>query len=100
MKEQSFITWYVQHSKKLSIWGLLQWALIAASILLIAALGDLDDYKTQVLISLLQWSATLSGVIVSGYMVNSAAEKVFKRKINSAITAELDDEHDDEAGCG
>lgn len=100
MKEQSFIRWYVQHSKKLSIWGLLQWCFVAASILLIAILGDLDDYKTNVLISLIQWSATLSGVVVSGYMLNSAAEKVFKQKINSAITAELDDKQDDEAGCG
>ena len=102
MNDNSFATWYVQHSKKLSIWGLAQWALIAIAVLFITAFTELDSYNAQVLVSVTQWSATLAGVVVSGYMLNSAAEKAFKQKITTAITSEMNDQQADknEAGCG
>lgn len=97
-----FATWYVQHSKKLSVWGLAQWALIAVAVLFIVAFMPLDSYSAQVLVSVLQWSATLAGVVVSGYMLNSAAEKAFKQKITTAIASEISEEQasQDEVGNG
>lgn len=79
---------HVQHSKKLANWSLIQWVLIA--IIVVAALffADWTDAETDVLSGVVTWSATLAGIVVTGYMGNSSIEKYADRKF--AITDTTD----------
>lgn len=82
-------TEYIQHSKKLAISGIAQWVFIVAFVLLIIILADLNAQEADVINSIVTWSATLAGVIVTGYMGNSSIEKYANRKFTLAksITA-------------
>lgn len=85
-------TEYIQHSKKLAISGIVQWIFIVTFVLLIVILADLNMQETDVINSIVTWSATLAGVIVTGYMGNSSIEKYANRKFTLAKSITADEE--------
>lgn len=80
---------YTQHSKKLSIYGLTQWCIIAAAIIIVLLFADIGSQESEVLSSIVTWSATLAGLIVTGYMGNSSVEKYANRKFRLSQTTEF-----------
>lgn len=72
--------WYVQHSKKLSGWALLQWVVITLVVIAALFFADWTAAETEVLGGIVTWSATLAAVVVTGYMGNSSIEKYADRK--------------------
>ena len=73
-------TWYVQHSKKLSGWALLQWVVITLVVIAALFFADWTEAEAEVLSGVVTWSATLAAIVVSGYMGNSSIEKYADRK--------------------
>ena len=71
---------YVQHSKKLASWGLLQWVIIITAILIILSIHPIEDNTVSIIEKIVVWSATLAGVTVTGYMGNSSVEKYAEKK--------------------
>lgn len=74
--------WYVQHSKKLSNWGLLQWVVIVLVVVAALYFAEWTEAETEVLGGVITWSATLAAIVVSGYMGNSSIEKYAERKFS------------------
>lgn len=85
-------TEYIQHSKKLAISGIVQWVFIVALVLLIIILADLNAQEADVINSIVTWSATLAGVIVTGYMGNSSIEKYANKKFALAKSIDANEE--------
>lgn len=85
-------TEYIQHSKKLAISGIVQWVFIVIFVLLIVILADLNVQEADVINSIVTWSATLAGVIVTGYMGNSSIEKYANRKFTLAKSIDVNEE--------
>ena len=85
-------TEYIQYSKKLAISGIAQWVFIVAFVLLIIILADLNAQEADVINSIVTWSATLAGVIVTGYMGNSSIEKYANRKFSLVKSISADEE--------
>lgn len=81
-------TGYVQHSKKLSNWALLQWVVITLVVVAALFFADWTEAETEVLGGVITWSATLASIVVTGYMGNSSVEKYAERKF--AIEETLD----------
>lgn len=79
---------YIQHSKKLSNWALLQWVIITLVVVAALFFADWTDAETEVLSGVVTWSATLASIVVTGYMGNSSVEKYAERKY--AIEETLD----------
>lgn len=75
-------TWYVQHSKKLSNWALIQWVVITLVVIAALFFADWTEAETEVLGGVVTWSATLAAVCVTGYMGNSSIEKYADRKFS------------------
>lgn len=71
---------FMQHSKKLSIWGLIQWVVLAICVIFILLLAEVNSEEASVLSSIVTWSATLAGIVVSTYMGNSSVEKYAAKK--------------------
>jgi hypothetical protein len=57
------------------------------TIIVILLIGDITQEEADVLSDIIVWSATLAGVIVSGYMGNSSIEKYAQRKFSILNTA-------------
>lgn len=85
-------TEYIQHSKKLAISGIVQWVFVVALVLLIIILADLNVQEADVINGIVTWSATLAGVIVTGYMGNSSIEKYANRKFMLAKSIDANEE--------
>lgn len=85
-------TEYIQHSKKLAISGIVQWVFIVAFVLLIIILADLNAQEADVINSIVTWSATLAGIIVTGYMGNSSIEKYANKKFTLAKSIDANEE--------
>lgn len=83
---------YTQHSKKLAVWSLTQWIAVVACIVFIVWFADTSPAETDLLASVVTWSATLAGVVVSGYMGNSAAEKYATHKFKQLADIDCDQE--------
>lgn len=85
-------TEYIQYSKKLAISGIVQWVFIVVLVLLIIILADLNAQEADVISSIVTWSATLAGVIVTGYMGNSSIEKYANKKFTLAKSISANEE--------
>lgn len=71
---------HMQHSKKLANWGLLQWVVVVLIVVAALFFADWTDAETEVLNGAITWSATLAGIVCTGYMGNSSVEKYANRK--------------------
>lgn len=93
-------TFFVQHSKKLSTWGLLQFIIITCVVGAVVYFSEISAVEANVLTCIVTSSATLAGVAITGYMGNSAAEKYSTQKfaIQSNITQNVSYDEDDMEG--
>ena len=93
-------TYYVQHSKKIATWGLIQFAAVVSAIMIILCFTDISSVECDVLTCIVTSSATLSGVAITGYMGNSAAEKYSAQKfsIQNNIISNMDNIEEDSEG--
>lgn len=89
---------YVQHSKKLANWGLLQWIIIISAILIILSVHPIEDNTVSIIEKIVVWSATLAGVTVTGYMGNSSVEKYAEKKFALVSSTEESDIEELEQG--
>ena len=87
-KNQTVASGYVQHSKKLSNWALIQWVVITLVVVAALFFADWTDAETEVLGGVVTWSATQASIVCTGYMGNSSVEKYAERKF--AIEDTLD----------
>ena len=107
-EQTNFVQRYIQYSKKITLFGMIQWCVIAVSALAIAvvsmtAIGALNEYSVDVVKTVVIWAATVAFVSVGSYEINSAIEKSVKAKMNAMIEAEIGKtEPDKKAGsdCG
>ena len=88
-KTNTSMSTHMQHSKKLANWGLLQWIVVVLAVVAALFFADWTTAETEVLNGAVTWSATLAGVVCTGYMGNSSVEKFADRKY--AITETLDE---------
>ena len=79
-KVQTVNPTYVQHSKKLSNWALIQWIVITLVVIAALFFADWTAAETEVLGGVVTWSATLAAIVISTYMGNSSIEKYAKEK--------------------
>ena len=96
MKERkdSLVQRYIQYSKKITLFGMIQWCVLALFALGIALLGVfrsgmLDEFSMGITKTVVVWSATVAFVSVSSYEMNSAVEKVVKQNVLTSITEEM-----------
>lgn len=87
-KVASVTNTHMQHSKKLANWGLLQWVVVVLVVVAALFFADWTEAETEVLSGAVTWSATLAGIVCTGYMGNSSIEKYADRKY--AITETVD----------
>lgn len=83
---------HVQHSKKLAVWSLIQWAVIVFCVLGVMVFSYVEEQDAEVLMEIISWSATLAAIVVSGYMGNSSVEKYVSKKFRQ-ITPAKDEEN-------
>lgn len=85
---------YIQYSKKITLFGMIQWCVLALIAMCISIFGStklaaLDEYTMGVVKTVVVWSATVAFISVSSYEVNSAVEKAVKQKFESSLTAQI-----------
>lgn len=91
---------YLRYSKRIAIFGIVQWAIIAGICLVfIWVMGSIDNKLTETLISLANNIITSSSAIAiatsSGYYAHSAYDKKLNKKVEKTIFK--DDEEDEES---
>jgi len=91
---ESFVQRYVQYSKKITLFGMIQWCVLALMALGIAvfsmtAIGTLNEYSMGVVKTVVIWAATVAFVSVGSYEANSAIEKSVRAKVNAMIETEI-----------
>ena len=101
-KPEDLIGKYMRYSKRIAVFGIAQWALIAGVCLVfIWVMGSIDNKVTETLISLANSIITSSSAIAiatsSGYYAHSAYDKKLQKKVEKAIFPdEKEDENSDE----
>lgn len=95
------ISKYLQYSKRIAVFGIAQWAVLACAsliiVLLFAHLGiQIDEFVVRVVNNVVTCSSALAVAICSGYYAHSAHDNSLKKKIES--TLEYADETSNDAG--
>ena len=103
--QQNFLQRYVQYSKKITLFGMVQWcvlALLSLGIVIFSmtSLGALDEYGMGIVKTVVVWAATVAFVSVGSYEANSAIEKAVKARVQSLTEKELDINADGEKPDG
>lgn len=104
-EQTSFVQKYIQYSKKITLFGMIQWCvfgLLALSIAVVSAMrfGTLDEYSMGITKTVVTWSATVAFVGVGSYEINSAIEKYVKQNIINSITSDVKQKDDNNGGIG
>jgi len=92
---------YLQYSKRIAIFGICQWAVIALAALGIVLLSDvysimIDEYASRVINNVITCSSALAVAICSGYYAHSAYDNNLKQRIASALNVSEETTEDDE----
>ena len=82
---------YLQYSKRIAVFGIVQWAVLACASLIFVLLSAhfgifVDEFISRVVNNVVTCSSALAIAICSGYYAHSAYDNSLKRKIESAIT--------------
>lgn len=101
-KPEDLLGKYMRYSKRIAVFGIAQWALIAGTCLVfIWVMGSIENNVTETLISLATNIITSSSAIAiatsSGYYAHSAYDKKLQKKVEKTIFPdEKEDESSDE----
>lgn len=90
MQSESMIKTYLQYSKRIAIFGVVQWAVLALTSLVLVLLSSkfdliVDEWVTRVVNNVVTSSSALAIAICSGYYAHSAYDNNLKQKINAAL---------------
>lgn len=88
MKHSAQKQTHVQHSKKLTNWAMLQWVVISVIVIISLSFASWTESETEVISGVVTWSASLAGIVCTGYMGNSSIEKYADRKFTVDETFE------------
>lgn len=99
-KPEDLLGKYMRYSKRIAVFGIAQWALIAGTCLVfIWVMGSIENNVTETLISLATNIITSSSAIAiatsSGYYAHSAYDKKLQKKVEKVIFP--DEKEDDES---
>lgn len=95
----SVISKYLQYSKRIALFGIIQWAVIACASLMLVLLSAqfgiyVDEFIMRVVNNVVTCSSALAVAICSGYYAHSAYDNSLKRKIENAIVGDLPENDD------
>lgn len=95
---------YLQYSKRIAIFGITQWAVIAMVALVMSLFSTrldlfLDEWIMRTVNNIVTCSSALAIAICSGYYAHSAHDNSLKLKIDNALNAEVT-EDSPESGNG
>jgi hypothetical protein len=81
---------YLQYSKRIAIFGILQWSIIAMSALIFVLLAEhfnvvIDEWTSRVINNAVTCSSALAIAIASGYYAHSAYDNTLKQKVANAF---------------
>ena len=90
---------YLQYSKRIAIFGIAQWAIIAMTSLIAVLLSQtigiiIDDFAARIVNNIVTCSSTLAVAICSGYYAHSAYDNNLNRKINSTFKSSFTNEEE------
>lgn len=95
---QNVLQKYLQYSKRIAIFGVAQWAVIALASLILVLLSSqfgtlVDEWTARVVNNIVTSSSALAIAICSGYYAHSAYDNSLKQKVSAAINSDtaLDD---------
>ena len=96
----SIIQRYLQYSKRIAIFGIAQWGVLALASLLAVLLPNaagivIDEFAVRVINNVVTCSSALAIAICSGYYAHSAYDNNLKQRVAFAF-----DQSDDEAADG
>ena len=96
---------YLQYSKRIAIFGIAQWAVLACVALIMVALPYrlgfyVDEFIVRVINNVITCSSALAIAICGGYYAHSAYDNSLKRKIEEAIAGGTVNEDGSQEGNG
>ena len=96
---------YLQYSKRIAIFGITQWAVLACAALMMLALPYrlgfyVDEFAVRIINNVITCSSALAIAICSGYYAHSAYDNGLKRKIEEAIAGSAINEDSASEGNG
>ena len=91
---QSLLSHYLQYSKRIALFGIIQWAIIALTSLIIVLLSHvfgaiIDEFSVRIINNIVTCSSALAVAICGGYYAHSAHDNTLKQKMSSAINGDL-----------
>ena len=100
---QSLLGRYLHYSKRIALFGIIQWAVLALAALSIVFLSHIlgvivDDFVVRIINNVVTCSSALAVAICSGYYAHSAYDNSLKQKV--AYTLSDDIVSDSESGNG
>lgn len=102
---QNMIGRYLQYSKRIALFGIIQWAVLALASLMIVLMYGLyeiriDDFASSVINNIVTCSSALAVAICSGYYAHSAYDNNLKQKVESVVVPKYGEESSTETGNG
>ena len=94
---QTTVHKYLQYSKRIAIFGIIQWSVIAFISLILVLLSNVfnivvDEFAVRIVNNIVTCSSTLAVAICSGYYAHSAYDNNLKQKLFSGIEPETSEE--------
>jgi hypothetical protein len=91
---QSLLGRYLQYSKRIALFGIIQWSVLALVSLTIVLLSHVfsvvvDEFVVRIVNNIIACSSALAIAICSGYYAHSAYDNSLKQKVASAINGDL-----------
>lgn len=95
--QSSILQKYLQYSKRIAIFGIVQWAVLALASLSLVAISNsfgivVDEYESRVINNIVTCSSALAVAICSGYYAHSAYDNNLKQKSESINSCEAQGE--------
>lgn len=90
---------YLQYSKRIAIFGIAQWGVLALASLLAVLLSDaagimIDEFAVRVINNVVTCSSALAIAICSGYYAHSAYDNNLKQRVAAAFNQSVDEVSD------
>lgn len=91
--QHDFMQNYLQYSKRIAIFGIVQWGTIAVISLILVLLSSylhifVDEWAARVVNNVVTCSSALSIAVCSGYYAHSAYDNNLKKRVTNMLDAE------------
>ena len=87
VEEHTLVKTYMRYSKRIVVFGIIQWSVIAGTCLLIAVFPSIPMTTSlaEVLKHAMTCASTIAVTLSSGYFLHSGWEESLKKKMESAL---------------